>query len=326
MFRKILVPLDRSPLAEQAVGQAVAIAKRSDAGIDLVLVHEPAPIDGLTDDEWYGRQWKDELAYLGSIASEIEVGSNVVATFAAPEGDAVDEICRRAVEVDADLIVITSHGRTGLSRAWLGSVADGVMRHAKMPVLMLRPVEGKAGRRIASGVFKHLLITLDGSSLSEEILSPALALAKAEGARVTLLRVIPPVPMVLPDAGLIASYSSAIPDTGATQALVDEAKIHLKILAEKVAAQDFEVHAHVMVSSHVATAIIDFSVTHGVDLVALSTHGRGTSRFVMGSVADKVIRASRLPVLLQRPVGVRNAERLAADQASVAESPAFAHF
>lgn len=326
MFRKLLVPLDRSPLAEQAVGQAVAIAKRSNAGIDLVLVHVPTPIDGLTDDEFYGRQWRDELDYLGSIAKEIEVGSNIVSTFAAPEGDVVDEICRRAIEVDADLVVMTTHGRTGLSRAWLGSIADGVMRHAKMPVLMLRPVEGKTSTHVSHGVFRHLLVTLDGSSLSEEILSPALALAKAEGARVTLLRIIPPVPVVLPDAGFIASYSPSIPDTALTQAIVDEAKAHLTILSRNVAAQDFEVDAHVMVSSHVANAIIDFSVTHGVDLVALSTHGRGASRFVMGSVADKVIRASRLPVLLQRPVGARNVERLSSDAMNVAESPAFAHF
>ncbi len=325
MFRKLLVPLDRSPLAEQAVGQGVAIAKRSNAGIDLVLVHQPAPIDELTDDEFYGRQWKDELAYLESIAREIEVGSNIIATFATPEGDVVDEICKRAVEIDADLIVITSHGRTGLSRAWLGSVADAVMRNSRVPVLMLRPVEGKPGIRVAHGVFRHLLITLDGSTLSEEILSPALALAKAEGARVTLLRVVPPVPLVLTDVGVIPSYSSAIPDTDATQTLVEEAKSQIKGLAKKVAAQDLEVDAHVMVSSHVANAIIDFSITHGVDLVALSTHGRGASRFVMGSVADKVIRASSLPVLLQRPVGVRNVERLASEPMSVAESPAFSH-
>ncbi len=325
MFRKLLVPLDRSPLAEQAVGQAAAIAKRANAGIDLVLVHQPTAIDGLSDDQWYGEQWKDEVKYLESIAQEIETGSNIVATFSAPEGDVIKEICERAVEVDADLIVITSHGRTGLSRAWLGSIADGVMRHAKMPVLMLRPVEVKTGEHVSHGMFKHVLITLDGSSLSEEILSPALALAKAEGARVTLLRVVQPVPMVLPDSGIIASYSPSIPDTAATQTLVDEAKAQLTITAKGVSAQGFEVDAHVMVSSHVANAIIDFSVTHGVDLVALSTHGRGASRFVMGSVADKVIRASELPVLLQRPVGVRNVVRLAADPMSVAESPALAH-
>lgn len=325
MFRKLLVPLDRSPLAEQAVGQAVAIAKRANGGIDLVLVHQDMPIDGLSDDQWYGKQWKDELEYLESIAREIETGSNIVVTFAAPEGDVIDEICERAVEVDADLIVITSHGRTGLSRAWLGSVADGLMRHAKMPVLMLRPVEMKTGAHVQLGVFKHLLVTLDGSSLSEEILSPALALAKAEGARVTLLRVIQPTPIVLRDAGLMASYSSSILDAPATQTLVDEAKAQLAILAQKVSAQGFEVDGHVMVSSHVANAIIDFSVTHGVDLVALSTHGRGPSRFIMGSVADKVIRASGLPVLLQRPVGARNIQRLAAEPLTVAESPALAH-
>ncbi|HZK79019.1 MAG TPA: universal stress protein [Gemmatimonadaceae bacterium] len=325
MFRKLLVPLDRSSLAEHAVGPAASIAKKANAGIDIVLVHRPVPYDGLSDVPWYGEQWKDELKYLESIAKQLETESGIFVTFAAPEGDVVDEICKRVVEVDADLIVMTSHGRTGLSRAWLGSIADGVIRHAKIPVLMLRPVETKADEKATHEAFKHLLITLDGSTLSEEILSPALALAKCEGSSISLVRVVQPVPMVLPDAGLIASYSPSVPDAAATQTLVDEAKQQMSATGHRLSAQGFKVDAHVLVSSQVAAAILEFAEKHGVDLVALSTHGRGASRLVMGSVADKVIRASGLPVLLQRPVGVRNVERLAAEPMAEAASPAVAH-
>jgi len=325
MFRTLLVPLDRSPLAEHAVGPAAEIAKNANAVMDVVLVHRPVPYDGLSDVPWYGGQWKDELTYLEAIVKKLKTESGIVATFAAPEGEIVEEICKRAVEVDADLIVMTSHGRTGLSRAWLGSIADGVIRHAHIPVLMLRPAATKAGENVTHETFRHLLITLDGSTLSEEILSPALALARCEGSSITLLRVVHPVPMVLPDAGLIASYSAAVPDAAATQTLVDEAKQQMSEASHQLSAQGFKVDAHVLVSSQVATAILEFAGKHGVDLVALSTHGRGASRLVMGSVADKVVRGSGLPVLVQRPVGARNVERLASEPGTEAASPAVAH-
>ena len=325
MFKKILVPLDRSSLAEQALGQATAIARKSNAGIDIILVHQPIPYAGFSDIPWYGDQWKEELTYVEGIATELEKGSGVFTTFAVPKGDVVDEICKRALDVDADLVVMTSHGRTGLSRVWLGSVADGVIRHSKVPVLMLRPPASKKDVEAAHGLFKHLVITLDGSTLSEEILSPALALARGADARVTLLRVVQPVPMLIPDAAIPFAYTPPMPDPAVTKTLAGEAKEELDASVRRIRAQGFKADCEVVVSPRVAQSILEFAESRGADMIALSTHGRGASRLIVGSTADKVIRASNLPVLLQRPVGVRNVERLAAPAEAEAASPAMAH-
>src|SRR5512132_1853966 len=142
MFKKLLVPLDRSPLAEQAIGQAAAIARASQADIDLALVHQPFPFNGFADAPWSADAWAEEQHYLESIAAELSSGSSVPVTYAALKGEPVEMICQRIRDVHADLVVMTSHGRTGLSRSWLGSIADGVLRHSTVPVLMLRAIEG----------------------------------------------------------------------------------------------------------------------------------------------------------------------------------------
>jgi nucleotide-binding universal stress UspA family protein len=319
MFRKLLVPLDRSPLAEQAVGQAAAIARASHAGIDFVLVHQPFPFVGFGDAPWNEGQENDEHTYLETIVEELASGASVPATHAVMRGEAVEMICRRAADVEADLIVMTSHGRTGLSRAWLGSIADGVLRRSAIPVLMLRPVENKKGRAAAHHGFARVLVPLDGSALALEAVSSAAALARSTGARLVLLRVVQPVPVILIDAGMPFVYPPPIPDDIATARLVDEAKQQVADVARTLADQGIAgVETHVIVDELVAHAIIAFARAHEVDLIAMSTHGRGMSRVVLGSVADKVLRGSGLPLLLRRPVmdgqdaGFVGAERVAA--------------
>ena len=308
MFRKLLVPLDRSPLAEQAVGQAAAIARASHAEIDVILVHQPLPFAGFSDEPWNAEQWNDEEKYLEWIASELASGASLKATHSVLRGEAVDMICKRAWEVDADLIVMTSHGRTGLSRAWLGSVADGVLRHSAVPVLMLRPVESKADRLAAHHLFEHILVPLDGSSLAADILSSASALGRCSGARVTLLRVVQPVPLMTVDVDMSFTYPPFIQDDEATQHLVEEAKQQLDETSHRLAAETgIEVDAHIVVSGRIAQAIMDFASGHAVDVITMSTHGRGASRFLLGSVADKVLRGSALPMLIHRPIGVTGA-------------------
>jgi nucleotide-binding universal stress UspA family protein len=325
MFRKLLVPLDRSELAEQAIGQAAAIARKSNAGMDVVLVHQPVPYAGFSDVPWYAEQWKDELKYVETIANELESGSGVHTTFSVPKGDVVDMICERAVEVDADLIVMTSHGRTGLSRIWLGSVADGVIRNAKSPVLLMRPIETKMERAAARKLFSHVLITLDGSTLSEEILSPALALARSGDSRITLLRVVQPIPMMVADPGIPFAYAPPPPDPVLTDALIEAAKKQTAGVAQRLSEQGFKVDMTVISSPFVAQTILDFASDRGIDVIAISTRGRGASRLLVGSVADKLIRGSGLPMLIQRPVGVRSSEYLTSDQSAEVASPAMAH-
>ena len=305
MFRKLLVPLDRSALAEQAIGQAAAIARAAHAEIDLVLVHQPLPFAGFNDEPWNAEQRDDEEKYLAWIAGELSSGASITTTYGVIRGEAVDSICKRAWDVDADLIVMTSHGRTGLSRAWLGSVADGVLRHSAIPVLMLRPVETKTDRLAAHRLFKHILVPLDGSALAADMLASASALARSTGARVSLLRIVQPVPLMSVDVDMAFAYPPFVQDDAATGRLVEEAKQQLDEVARRLVDEaGISVDAHVVVAPHIAQAIIDFARGHEVDVIAMSTHGRGASRFLLGSIADKVLRASGLPTLLHRPIGV----------------------
>lgn len=307
MFKKLLVPLDRSPLAEQALSQASAIARASRAGIEVILVHQPVTMAGLGDAPWSVEALSGQEKYLESMARELALTASVPVTHAVLRGDPVEMICARARDIAADLLVMTSHGRTGLSRAWLGSVADGVLRHASIPVLVLRPVEGRADGTATASLFKHILVPLDGSALAVEICASACALAKCGGARLTLLRVVQPVPLLTVgvDMEMPFNYPAPVQDDAATGQIVSEAKRQLAELAGRLSEQAMlAVESHVVIAGHVAQSIVEFAVAHGADLIAMSTHGRGVSRLLLGSVADKVLRGSGLPVMLQRPVGV----------------------
>ena len=311
MFRKLLVPLDRSPLAEQALGQAVAIARAAHAGIDLVLVHQPMTLGGFGDAPWNAEQLDAEQKYLQSIAGQLAAAASVPVTSAVLHGEAIEMISRRATEVVADLVVMTSHGRTGFSRAWMGSIADGVLRHVPVPVLLLRAAEPRADRFAAVPPFRRILVPVDGSSLAMEMLTSAAALARCSDARMTLLRVVHPVPIMTVDIDVATGIGAGMPfghalqpeDVIATGQLVREVKGTLADTAQQLMEREGIVVDHlVIVSSHVAQAILDFAGAHDVSLIAMSTHGRGVSRLLVGSVADKVIRGSGVPVMLQRPL------------------------
>ena len=309
MFRKLLVPLDRSSLAEEAIGQAAAIARASNATIEIVLVHQPFPFGGYTDMPWAVTDTDAEKKYVEAIASEITSGANVPVMGAVLLGDPADEICEHARETSTDLIVMTSHGRTGFSRAWLGSVADSVMRNAETPVLILRPEQPSGVRGIAAATVNRILVPLDGSALSSEILPAATALASAAQSTIVLVRVAPIVPVISPyDPTLSVTYVPVLPDEAATGQVLDEARSEIEATARRLAEETgLTVEGFVVSSSRTAQAIGDFAEAHDIDVIAMSTHGRGASRWLFGSVADKVVRASRLPVLLRKATGESHA-------------------
>jgi nucleotide-binding universal stress UspA family protein len=303
MFTKILIPLDRSSLAEESIGRAASIARASKASVDVVLVHQPLPFGGFADMPWDDDPEAEEK-YVETIAAEIASGANVSATSAVLQGAPAEMICRRAREVRADLIVMTSHGRTGFSRTWLGSVADSVMRNAAVPVLMLRPERPSDDRRATHANLERVLVPLDGSALAADVLPAATSLARSNGASMLLLRVAPVVPIVSPyDPAMPVTYVPLIRDDAATDEVAGEANRDLQATADRLHDESgVSVQPHVVTSEHTATAIVDFADAHDVDVIAMSTHGRGASRWLFGSVADKVLRASRKPVLLRRSV------------------------
>jgi nucleotide-binding universal stress UspA family protein len=323
MFKTLLVPLDGSALAEQSLGQAAAIARATGAAIDLVTVHQPAAKDGYGADPRDDHSWSDEHRYLETVASELTAGGSIRASHSMLSGDPEEMISRRAADIDADLIVITSHGRTGFSRTWFGSVADGLVRRGPAPVLILRPIAGDARRVAAHRLFNHVLVPLDGSALAAEILPTAIDLARCSSARITLLGVVQPIPASAVDPMNLLPYSIVFIDDHVTKRRVEAATKDLSELSTRLAAEGLEsVEAHVMVAENVAHGIVEFARSHDVDLVAISTHGRGTSRYFVGSVADKVLRSSGLPILLRRSVPAADPARWATppDSADAASS------
>ena len=320
MFTKSLVPLDRSPLAEQAVGRAAAIARASEASIDLILVHEPfgGGLFGSAASET--DTLLGEQRYIERMAAEVCAGSSLTVTAGVHRGTVPDVICDRVRETAADLIVMTSHGRTGLGRMWLGSVADAVVRNSPVPVLVLRPIVDANDRRAAHHLFKHVLIPLDGSALAADIFPTATAIAQAGGAKITLARVITPVPALTPvDATVPLAYTPIVPDEVATKHLASEVAAELDEIAQRLKEHGHvDVKAEVIVDERAAQAIIDYARANDVDLVAMCTHGRGASRLLVGSVADKVLRGSGLPILLHRPVHL-SAEPTVITEAGVLE-------
>jgi nucleotide-binding universal stress UspA family protein len=302
MFSKLLVPLDGSSLAEQALGLAAGIARASHASIELVLVHEPAQYGDAAVPR-KGEELEVELKYLDAIAAELASGATIPTTRAVVRGAPADCIRARAREIGADLIVMTSHGRTGLSRAWLGSVADAVARRSSIPVLITRPIEKTGDRLTAKPLFTRVLVPLDGSRLAAEVLEPAGALAQCSHATVILLRVVQPVPLVAAyDVNQPFAFPPPMPDMEATDRVVEGVVGEVEATARELRERaGVKVDAHVVVGTRVADEIIDFARAHDVDAIAMSTRGRGASRILLGSVADKLLRASGLPILLRRP-------------------------
>jgi nucleotide-binding universal stress UspA family protein len=181
-------------------------------------------------------------------------------------------------------------------------------------------VENKADRLAAHHLFKHVLVPLDGSALASDILASAADLARCGGARITLLRIVPPVPMMSVDVDMAFTYPPIIQDEVATARLVEEETKRVDEQAQRLADETgMNVEAHVVVAGRVANAIVDFADGHGVDVIAMSTHGRGASRFLLGSIADKVLRAGEFPILLHRPVAVgENADAASESDADAA--------
>jgi len=300
MFRKILVPLDRSMFAEQALGPATAIARAARAEIDVVMVHELCPLAGSPDVAWHADQTAGEDRYLASICAELSGLASIPATHAVLSGEIVSAICERIRTNDSDLVVMTTHGRTGLNRAWVGSVADGVLRRSGVPVLMCRPIEHLD--YVPTISFRRVLVPLDGSVRAKGILESAVSLAKCSAARLSLLRVVQPVRMLTVETGIPFAFPIPAEDEISTKRKVERARRELSEIARDLSDRDIhDIDCHVVIDHDVARAIADFAVGSSVDAIAMTTHGRGASRLLFGSVADQLIRSAKLPMLLQGP-------------------------
>jgi nucleotide-binding universal stress UspA family protein len=200
-----------------------------------------------------------------------------------------------AVETGCDLIVMSTHGRGGLARFWLGSVADSLIRQTPLPLLLVRPHE-PSHEAADEPVFKHILIPLDGSALAEQIMPHAFRFAQHTHAEITLLQAITP---------LVMAYGTELYGAGWDNTLPEKLRAYTSDYLEGVAARlraEMLIVQTAVVDAFPAHAILDYARTHTVALIALATHGRsGVARWLLGSVADKVVCGAETPLLLYRP-------------------------
>lgn len=292
MFRHLMVPLDGSGFAEQALPVAAEVALRSGAVLDLVQVSrppvQPAEVVGASSPSTGNFDDFDEAAYLESVRARIPAGVSTSSVTLAGPGIA-PALSAHARDRGADLIVMTTHGRGGLARAWLGSVTDRLLREAETPVLLIRPGEHSAEPQPAD-LFRRVLIPLDDCTRTEKILEPALALGGLAKATYTLLRVITP-----------STWSAHYHDRRerSEQETVEHAQAtrQLKRVAARMQLGPEEVTIEAVRHRSPALAILEHA-THGYDLIAMATHGHGgIGRLLLGGVADKVLRGTTIAVL-----------------------------
>lgn len=311
MYRTMLVPLDGSPLGEGALPAACAIARRAGAALHLCHVRThtsaaPISIEGLPviDEQLHSLGALHDQVYLEQIRDrlmaehELPITVTVLDPYATPNHDLPVPclIARHAQAIGAELIVMTTHGRGGLSRFWLGSVADALVRLSPAPLLLLRAPEGvsAAGRQLE---VRRILVPLDGSARSEAIIAHALGLGRVLGAELTLLRVV--VPAVLGAAAPFTTPTDFDPER--TRRDEVEAQGYLDALAQRLARNGVVVQTQVVVTDQVAPAILEECQRGQSDLIAISTAGQsGLRRLLIGSVADKVLRRADVPLLLHR--------------------------
>lgn len=304
-FASIMVPLDGSPLAERALPLGLDLTERARGRLRLVLVHQspPPPVDKAAARlavkvELAVR--RAERAYLRAtqarLARTAPKGRVRGVTLTGPVGDA---LAGYVSELGIDLVVMATHGRGGFERAWLGSVADRLVRTLEIPVLLVR---ARSEPAVEAGPGGPVLVPLDGSPRAEEALGPAVALARLWDAEVQLIQVVRPV-MLATDPGLPVPSTY---DEAATGIGKNIAQDYLDDIAEEVRALGVRASANAVLGWGAADTLLELAVPGRVGVLALATHGRGGLRRVaLGSVADKLVRAASVPVLVCRPPGRR---------------------
>jgi len=299
--RTIVVPMDGSVESEAVLPYVKQIAEATQAGVILfTAIYFPttwmefaAPIDLDKESEAARTYLKSKQQQLKGISAEVEVA----------QGPPSKAILDCAEARGADLIAMTTHGRSGFSRLAWGSVADKVLHSAQTPLLVVRPDEGGIPSAPAAPPIEKILVPLDGSELSRSVLPLVAALAQALGSSILLTHSV---------ASLWAGEPGAFVPTLHDRTL-RESKAAAKRLLARVATDleptGLKVTWMVTVGDPVGQ-IVRLAETESVGLIAMSTHGRsGVGRWVIGSVAEAVVRRTHVPSLLVRPQPASNQQQ-----------------
>ncbi len=306
MNSAILVPLDGSVFAEQALPFALSLAHQTGSPLHPVMVHAEPPFHDIgewttaLDAESLEMKLRErESAYLDSLAERLTSEHVRVHKPLLLEGDVVPALVDYVRTHGIGRAVLSTHGRAGLERLWLPSVAEALLHKLTIPLLFVRPDPDAAEADVVPPAppFRTVLVTLDGSGDAEAVLDDALAFADADDARFILLRVVPPPPLLasayLPHAALTQREES--------ESRLAEAHTYMAAVEQRLGERASDIETRVVLHGRPATLIQRVADDEGVDLIAMGTHGHTALRdALMGSVTRDVVHSSTVPVLLHR--------------------------
>ena len=298
MYHTLLVPLDGSPFSERALPVAASVAHAAKARIVLVRVTSGAMPPGGDAAPTERKAIDDVQTYLAGVAGRL-TGQGIQTDTAAPHGSAAEGILDEMNARQADMVIMCTHGRSGLGRWAYGSVAEAVLAKSAAPILLVYPTGPLARLGQTPGSFK-VLVPLDGSAFAEAALPHAAALANMLGGALVLLRAVSPQIGYYPDPVLGQPYVSQVTEK-ALQEQEDEAKAYLSKVADGVSGAAISAQQIVRIGWP-GSVILDEARLRGAELIAMSTHGTtGIGERLLGGIAHDVLVRGMFPLLLVRP-------------------------
>lgn len=289
MIGTVIVPLDGSELAEQALPYAEAIARKSNAPLHLMRV---VPPDAAASLENESRTYLREKAK--DYGDRVQISVRV--------GHPAEQIVDGADEMIDPVIIMTTHGRSGIGRWLYGSVADKVVRGSGAPVLLIRS-GAKDGR---AETVKTILVSLDGSDHSEAAIPYGKEIARVFDAELVLVRVAETTQIygMLGNEPLAPASADTFNEIG--KRLVQEAQDYLTAAAEPLRKDGVNVRTETL-EGFAADQLLALERETPIDLIVMATHGRsGIGRLVFGSVAERILKVGTTPVMMIKPKGEGN--------------------
>jgi nucleotide-binding universal stress UspA family protein len=284
MYQNILVPLDGSALAERVLPAALQLAEAKHGSITLltVVAKKPGENVNLMAKAIQTGEYEADL-YLRSVKKHL-LPSVVPIKTAVIIGKPDKDIIQYAKEHETDLIIMSTHGRSGITRWSFGRTADKVLRRSPCPTVILR-----SQYDIEPDQFKRILLPLDGSPLAERVLVAALEMAKDVDVELFMIHVV--------ERGSFYGFGH---DEVHINQDIETAQTYLAELRDRAIPADVAVHSHVAVGSS-ADVIVDYAEAQAIDLIIVSSRGvSGFDSWMFGSVAEKVMKGAPCAILVIR--------------------------
>ena len=304
MFDQILVPLDGSQLAECVLPHVVALARAFDAKVILLRVLEKNKANGTAQMfdllNWQLKKTGAKL-YLEKISARLQK-SGLRIENAVLEGLVAESITEYALSRGVKLIILSSHGRSGLSQWGISSVTQKIIFGAPTSVLIIRAQQPAASESIERQ-YSRMMVPLDGSRRAENVLPTVTLLARFHQSRISIVHVVktPEMPRQMPLAHEDVELSEQVVARNREEAIryLDQVRLHSPL-------EGIDVQTHLLTSDNAAAALHELAEKEGIDMVALSAHGySGNNQWPYGSMVNNFILYSKVPVLIVQDLPIK---------------------